>query len=61
MTGNTAFRLSRIYAEGWNTANKLFAAGDADIDPGRVAALNPYAIDPEKARWHEGFTKALRN
>ena len=56
---NTAFQLSRIYAEGWNAANKLPAEEIVNIDSAHIAALNPYAIDPEKSRWSEGFTKAL--
>ncbi len=57
----SAFRLSRIYAEGWNAANKLPSDEMAGFDSVRVAALNPYAAEPEKSRWTEGFTKALAN
>ncbi len=60
MTGSTAFKLSRIYAEGWNAASRLSAAESNGLEPRGVAALNPYAADPERSRWSEGFTKALR-
>jgi hypothetical protein len=59
MTGNTAFKLSRIYAEGWNAANRLSANESDDFELWRVAALNPYVIEPERSRWSEGFAKAL--
>ena len=46
-----AFRLSRIYAEGWNTARRM----DAD------AALNPYHTEPERTRWNKGFAEAAED
>jgi hypothetical protein len=56
---STAFRLSRIYAEGWNKAQQL-SAGEADaLDTQHTAALNPYTSEPEKSRWNDGFTKAM--
>jgi hypothetical protein len=60
MTGSTSFKLSRIYAEGWNAASGLSAAESDGMDSRGVAVLNPYAADPEKSRWSEGFVKALR-
>ena len=52
------FKLSRVYAEGWNMARKISQAGKnpADVDSDR---LNPYSSDPEHARWDEGFAGAL--
>lgn len=41
------FRLSRIFAQGWNAARS-----DA-------AAANPYAAEPEKSRWNEGYRGGL--
>ena len=41
----SAFRKSRIYAEGWNAAR-------ASAKPGE----NPYKTEPERSRWLEGFT-----
>jgi hypothetical protein len=61
MTGNAAFKLSRIYAEGWNAANRLSANETENLELWRVAALNPYVIEPERSRWSEGFAKALGN
>jgi len=58
---DAAFRLSRIYAEGWNRAQELSANESGDLDLWRVAALNPYAAEPERSRWSEGFKKALWN
>jgi hypothetical protein len=60
MTGSTSFKLSRIYAEGWNAASGLSAAESDGMDPRGVATLNPYTVEPERTRWSEGFVKALR-
>jgi hypothetical protein len=54
-----AFRLSRIYAEGWNTAKKISLMDGGDFDAARVLALNPYKAEPQRSRWIEGFTKAI--
>lgn len=58
---NDAFRLSRISAEGWNAA-KALSANERDSMKGRSAdAHNPYANEPERSRWSEGFSKALES
>jgi hypothetical protein len=59
MTAGAAFKLSRIYAEGWNAASRLSADESDGLDPRGVAALNPYVVEPERSRWSEGFAKAL--
>jgi hypothetical protein len=59
MTDNS-FRLSRVYAEGWNAANNLTADECDRLNPAQMAALNPYAADPEKSRWNEGFAAFLK-
>jgi len=46
-----AFRLSRIYAEGWN-----FARMDL---PKKEITSNPYVSEPERTRWLDGYKKAL--
>ncbi|MGA7673598.1 MAG: hypothetical protein WCA78_00960 [Rhizomicrobium sp.] len=56
---NTGFRLSRIYAEGWNAAHELSANESDGLELWRVAALNPYAVEPDRSKWSEGFAKAL--
>lgn len=56
---NETFRLSRIYAAGWNAANQL-ATGEVDaLDLARLATLNPYVLEAERSRWTSGFTNAL--
>jgi len=45
-----AFRLSRIYAEGWNAARR--ASSDGTI------VSNPYRAEPERTRWDQGFAEA---
>ncbi len=54
-----AFRLSRIYAEGWNTAKKVSFNDGGEFDTARVQALSPYKTEPQRSRWIEGFTKAI--
>ena len=55
---SAAFRLSRIYAEGWNTAQKLSANETDLLDTAQTAALNPYNSEPERSRWNDGFAGA---
>lgn len=50
------FRLSRVQAEGWNAARKF--GGDRG-DAKKIALLNPYRTDLERARWFAGFNSAL--
>ena len=53
-----SFRLSRVYAQGWNAARQLTANTRADAVA--MAALNPYTSEPERSRWDEGFTNASK-
>ena len=46
----TPFRLSRIYAQGWNAARR---ARPERAEAEGVAV--PYATDPERASWQRGF------
>lgn len=59
ITDDTAFRLSRIYAEGWIMASELPSNESDELDPDRIAALNPYTTEPERSRWRDGFSKAI--
>jgi hypothetical protein len=59
VTDSEAFRLSRIYAEGWNAANKLAASECDALDLEKMAMLNPYALESDRSRWTKGFTRAL--
>jgi hypothetical protein len=58
---DATYRLSRIFAEGWNAAHAMSANESDGLEPWHVAALNPYATEPERTRWSEGFEKALWN
>ena len=44
----TPFRLSRIYAQGWNAARLDWRAAGAPVDP--------YVAEPERSRWQAGFS-----
>ncbi len=57
---STVFQLSRIYAQGWNAANKLSAEDGAALDAAAIAARNPYANEPELSRWRDGFLAAIK-
>ena len=46
-----AFRLSRVYAEGWNFARVTLSE--------KGITANPYVTEPERTRWREGYAKAL--
>ncbi len=60
MADATIFKLSRIYAQGWNAASKMPANEYSDLDPTKLAQLKPHATDPEKSRWDDGFRDAIR-
>jgi hypothetical protein len=56
---NTEFHLSRIYAEGWRAASDLSVDECDGLDARAVSQLNPYAAEPARSRWSEGFVKAI--
>jgi hypothetical protein len=60
MKQSTAFRLSRVEAEGWNEAQRRMTDEALTADEDRISRLNPHAADPERARWHAGFSNAVR-
>jgi hypothetical protein len=45
-----AYSLSRIYAQGWNHARTA--------SPNEGVKANPYATEPERTRWNEGYAAA---
>ena len=58
VTEISAYRLSRAYAGGWNKAHELSQGDRLQVDLCGMEALNPYATEPERSRWNEGFAKA---
>lgn len=54
-----AFLLSRIYAAGWNAAQKLSDENLAALDGAEIARMTPYDAAVERARWNDGFAAAL--
>ena len=56
MSDLSAFRRSRIYAQGWNAAREPRTEGALRKD-----VVNPYPCGPEKSRWDEGYANALRS
>jgi hypothetical protein len=59
MKHSTAFRLSRVEAEGWNEAQRVMMDEALTADEDSISRLNPHIADPERARWHAGFRNAL--
>jgi len=56
MSELSAFRRSRIYAQGWNAARGPRTCGAL-----HKGVVNPYISEPEKSRWDEGYANALRS
>lgn len=54
-----AFRLSRVYSQGWNRAHELSTKDREHVDLCGAEVLNPYAAEPERSRWSEGFSTAF--
>lgn len=61
MTDVEIFKLSRVYAQGWNAANTISANEYSELDPVKTAALNPSPAEPERSRWSDGFRAAIQN
>jgi len=55
----SAFRLSRIQAEGWKAARRLPLIGRENFDTEKIDSINPYSAASERSRWAEGFRNAL--
>lgn len=54
-------RMRRIFAQGFTAAERLTEAQRRTGETDGFAALNPYAVEPERTRWTEGFTRARSN
>lgn len=55
----SAFRLSRIYGQGWNAAKQILAHQAESPHPKQSETLNPYASAEERTRWSKGFEEGL--
>lgn len=58
VTDLSAYRVRRAYEAGWNRAHELSGGERTHIDLCGIEALNPYAAEPERSHWNDGFTKA---
>jgi hypothetical protein len=61
MKTESAFRLSRIQAEGWNAARRLPVTRAAEPNDSEIDALNPYRQGAARLRWNTGFRSALES
>lgn len=59
MAESSAFRLSRIYAQGWSVGRKYDVEDVTQIDA-LGDDLNPHLSSGERKRWQLGFTEAAR-
>jgi hypothetical protein len=56
LSAEVLFRLSRVYAQGWNTARtRSLRTGPA----AEKATINPYMSEPDRGRWAEGYAGGL--
>ena len=53
--------MRRIFAQGFTAAERLTREQRRIGEIDGFAALNPYAVEPERARWTEGFDRARSN
>lgn len=60
MTDVEIFKLSRVYAQGWNAANTISASDYSKLSPAKLTALKPYAAEPQWSRWNYGFQAAIQ-
>ena len=56
-------RMRRIFAQGFTAAERLTREQRriGEVDGFAVLNLNPYDVEPERARWTEGFDRARSN
>jgi hypothetical protein len=50
------FQQSRVFAQGWNAARTWSLRSDPAA---AKAKTNPYASEPQRGRWDEGYAGAL--
>ncbi len=56
LSPDVLFRLSRVYAQGWNAARtSSLRTGPA----AKKAIANPHASEPDRSRWAEGYAGGL--
>jgi hypothetical protein len=54
-------RMRRIFAQGFTAAGRLTEAQRRVVDADGSASLNPHTVEPERARWTQGFDRARSN
>ena len=61
MTQAEERRLRRIFAQGFTAAERLTREQRRIGETDGFASLNPHTVEPERARWTEGFDRARSN
>lgn len=54
-------RMRRIFAQGFTAAEGLTREQRQAVAAHGSASLNPHTVEPERARWTEGFDHARSN
>jgi hypothetical protein len=54
-----AYRLSRVYGQGWKAAKEMLLDRSEDLHAKSTAPENPHDTLEERARWSKGFEDAL--
>lgn len=58
---SNAYRLSRIYGEGWKAAKKRLVDHPDALQRKPAGSDNPHEVPEERARWSKGFEDGLRS
>ena len=56
---STAYKLSRIYGQGWKAAKEMLLDRPEGLHAKPTAPENPHETLEERARWSKGFQDAL--
>jgi|SoiMethySBSTD1v2_1073268.scaffolds.fasta_scaffold1419587_1 hypothetical protein len=56
-----AYRLSRIYGQGWKAAKEMLLDHPEGLEAKSTAPANPHETLEERARWSQGFEDALNS
>ena len=58
---SNAYRLSRIYGQGWKAAKEMLLDRPEGLHAKPLAPENPHVTLEERTRWSKGFEDALRS
>lgn len=59
VTDIRTYRLRRAYTQGRDRAHELSRQDRGHLELCGMEVFNPYAAEPERSRWNEGFARAV--